>query len=205
MPLIARLKNFLRARTQRWAPAALKKALWDQEYSAGRLDYCEDTRGDAVYPILAAHAVGGSILDLGCGHGNTGSELPAECYAIYTGIDVSEVAIQRARVRAVASGRGGKNSYQQGDILGYVPTQPHDVILFRESLYYFPRCRIAPLIDRLGRALKPRGVFIVTFYSADRYSRIIEELERHLALVERISTASGALILVVRPRAVSIG
>lgn len=201
MPLIARLKNFVRARTQLWAPAVLKKALWDEEYSAGGLDYSEDTRGDAVYPILAAHAAGGSILDLGCGHGNTGSELPAECYAIYTGVDVSDVAIQRARARTLANGRRDKNSYLQGDILGYVPTQPYDVILFRESLYYFPRGRIVRLIDRLGRALKPRGVFIVTFYSADRYRRIIEELERHLALVERISTASGALILVVRPRA----
>jgi SAM-dependent methyltransferase len=202
MPLLARLKNYVRARTQLWAPAAIKKALWDNEYSAGRWNHCDDTRGDAVYPVIAAYAGGGSILDLGCGHGNTGSELPDDSYSRYTGIDVSDVAVQRARVRAEGSGRQGKNSYLQADILGYTTTQCHDVILFRESLYYFPRGRIIPLIDRLRPALKSHGVFIVTFYSAKPYGRIIAELENNLEVIGRTATATGALILVLRPRQV---
>jgi 2-polyprenyl-3-methyl-5-hydroxy-6-metoxy-1,4-benzoquinol methylase len=201
MPLIARIKNFVRARKQLWAPAEVKKALWDEEYFTGRWDHCENTRDDPVYPVLATYSAHGSILDLGCGQGNTGSELPAESYSNYTGVDVSEVAIQRARARAQASGRADKNSYSQADILAYTPSQKYDVILFRESLYYLPSGKIVPLLQRLSAALKPRGVFIATFYSAKNSRKVIQQLENYLDVVENISTPSGAVILVLRSAA----
>lgn len=40
---------------------------------------------------------GGWVLDLGCGDGQTGSHLAAQCHARYVGLDISAVALAEAR------------------------------------------------------------------------------------------------------------
>jgi 2-polyprenyl-6-hydroxyphenyl methylase/3-demethylubiquinone-9 3-methyltransferase len=116
-------------------------------------------------------------LDLGCGSGNTGVELDSSAYQDYTGVDISDVAIRRAKAKTEEHGRKGKNQYVQDEILSYVPSQQFDVILLRDSIYYLPTSKVKAMLSRYGRYLKENGVFIVRLWRRGRY-RMIEELIR---------------------------
>jgi SAM-dependent methyltransferase len=156
----ARIANVLRGIKQRWEPSFLKRRRSDREYASGKWDHCDDTRGAWVYQFVEKYSAGGSILDLGCGAGNTGNELKADSYDHYTGVDVSAVAVERAIERTARSGRAAKNDYTQSDFLSYAPTRRYDVILFRESIYHVPEGLMKATLDRYARALTSDGVFI---------------------------------------------
>ena len=105
-----RIKKAIKARLiKRWGSASAKKILWDQEFASGQWDYLERTNSDPIYAYLEKYSEGGSILDLGCGGGNTSNELNYAKYENYTGIDVSEVAIRKAEARSRENQRGAKN------------------------------------------------------------------------------------------------
>ncbi len=176
--------NKFRSLLQSWGTGGAKKWLWDHEFANGRWDYIENTADDLIYPILSRHARGGSILDLGCGSGNTGNELPWESYDAYHGVDISGVAVEKARIRSAAGGRAAKNSYAQSDVFSYAPSAHYDLILFRESIFYVPLSKIVRMLHRYQGFLKPGGVFVVRMCDRQRYARILELIQENFAVVE---------------------
>src|SRR6185436_19758258 len=94
--LKVKFKNLLRGLKQVWGTARMKQELWDREYAAGKWNHCENTAGDRIYAFVEKYCRNGSILDMGCGSGNTSNELDANRYGDYTGVDVSDVAVQKA-------------------------------------------------------------------------------------------------------------
>jgi SAM-dependent methyltransferase len=139
-------------------------------------------------------------LDLGCGSGNTGAELAANAYRDYTGIDISDVAIEKAKKKAEVDGRTEKNRYFQSDITSYEPTQQFDVILFRESFYYIPGPKMQGTLDRYAKFLKPSGVFIVRLWtSKGKYGGLAEFIEANFEIVgKNVSGPLEAVVLVFR-------
>lgn len=193
-----------------YGPSSVKKILWDKEFSGSKWDFIDNTVGDCVYPHLEKYAQTGSILDLGCGPGNTANELQATAYRSYVGVDVSETAIAKAMKRTAESGRSDKNSFAQSDFLGYKPTQKFDVILFRESMYHIPLNQIKPVLDKYSRYLKESGVFIVRMGVLDdkngkikkRPKAMIDIIETEFAVIENCRHAgkSGPTVVIFRPR-----
>jgi SAM-dependent methyltransferase len=182
------MSNILRAILQAHGARRMKKLLWDSEFSRGRWDCLETTPGDCVYPYVEKYANGGSILDVGCGSGNSGNELDPSAYRHYTGVDISGVAIERARRRTSENGRGAKNCYVQSDMLSYVPSQRYDVVLFRDSIYYLPYGKIKAVLDRYSKYLREHGVFIVRMdESGGKYTAIEHTIESNFDVVERYS------------------
>jgi SAM-dependent methyltransferase len=161
MKILDRATNFLVAALKSYGPSGIKKLLWDTEFYGTKWDFINNTAGDCVYPNLEKYANGGSILDLGCGPGNTANELAATAYESYVGVDISEAALEKARKRTRESGRERKNVFFQGDFIKYQPEQKFDVILFRESIYHVPMSKIKDTLDHYSRYLKADGVFIV--------------------------------------------
>jgi SAM-dependent methyltransferase len=194
-------RNGLRRVLQAYGTENIKRRMWDVEFSRGRWNCLDATPGDCVYPCVEKYANNGRVLDLGCGSGSTGNELDAATYQHYTGVDISEVAIEKARQRTDANGRGDKSRYVQSDIFSYVPDQTFDVILFRDSIYYIPRGRITSMLDRYSKHLRDTGVFIVRIASrSDKYQPIVDRIERHFDVVEeRVSDQPEALVIVFRP------
>jgi SAM-dependent methyltransferase len=133
-----RAYEIARSLAQHFGSRRLKSWLWDRDFSRGRYGQ-HSSEGDLLYPFLENYIEGGCILDLGCGAGNTGSELRADTYAEYIGVDISRVAIVKAKARTEQDGRSGKNHYLCADMLTYVPPHKFNVILFRESIYYLPK------------------------------------------------------------------
>ncbi len=194
---IGRLKNTLRGRVQRWGSLRLKGMLWNREYASGKWDCCENTSGDSVYSYIERYCNSGGLLDLGCGSGNTGNELPPNKYDYYTGVDVSRVAIERAALRSRQNGRGHLNQYFESDIASYVPSREYDVILFRESIYYIARSKLPSTLERYRRYLRRNGVFIVTVYARDAFGWIVRFIEENHTVVERYWPATSSEVFLV--------
>jgi SAM-dependent methyltransferase len=208
MRVIRKIRNVARMLRQKWASAASRKALWDREYATGKWDHCEHTPDAFIYEYVYRYCQNGSVLDLGCGSGNTGSELKTTGYGDYTGVDISEVALKRAAARSVASGREGTNRYVQGDIVAFVPTKKYDVILFRESLYYVPQVKMRSMLERYSRHLKEGGVFVVHVSGTKKRKseKILKLIGARFSILERVSpNGSGDFILVFRDRPSWVG
>jgi SAM-dependent methyltransferase len=196
-----------------YGPTSLKKWLWDREFSGTKWDFIDNTKGDCVYAHLEKFAKGGSILDLGCGPGNTANEVADSAYASYVGIDISDAALAKAVRRTKECGREGKNTFAQSDFLGYEPTQDFDVILFRESLYHVPFGQVRPILDKFAKHLKPGGVFMVRLYAGSlesddlkpRVTAKFDLIKREFDVVEATEypTPGKPTVLVFRPKSKS--
>jgi trans-aconitate methyltransferase len=158
---------------------------------------------DCVYPHIERYANNGSVLDLGCGPGTTGSELNDAVYQRYTGVDISDVAIHKATSRDEQTHRITKNDYIHADISRYVPSRQHNVILFGDVLYYLPRRNIIRTLTRYSQYLTPRGVLVVKLNGMPKHYPIIEKIEEAFDTVERHFYPPDVCIVVLRRRASS--
>ena len=183
---------------KKWGTPSKKRALWDAQYASGQWDYLEHTSDDPIYPYLERYSNRGRILDLGCGSSNTGNEMDVSTYDRYTGVDISEEAIQRAVLRSLKNGRQDKNEYFCDDIATHVPRVAYDVILFRESLFYIPLSKIKTTLERYSKYLTESGVFIVRMCDQNRYRSIVRVIERSNKVLDRSSLRGGDIILVFR-------
>ena len=183
---------------KRWGSTYRKKAIWDEEFSTGQWEFIDHTDDDAIYAYLEKYSNNGSILDLGCGSGNTGNEMAAAKYGSYTGVDISENAIQMAVGRSEKNRRGDKNEYVCADISLYTPRKTYDIILFRESIFYIPKYKICNVLDRYNGYLKETGVFIVRICDRKKYASIVRVIERHYHVVDSSPATDASIILVFR-------
>lgn len=200
--LFRKVRNVLRGLLQTYGPKSAKRWLWNIEFSGDRWDCLHSTSGDCVYLYIKKYANNGSILDLGCGSGSTGNALEVSTYRHYTGVDISDVAIHKARTRTEQIHRADRNRYLQSDIFSYVPTEQYDVILLRESIYYIPYGKIEGMLERYSRYLKKSGVFIVRIWSSKgRYATVVDTIERKFQAVEKhYSGSPKTVVLVFRPK-----
>jgi 2-polyprenyl-3-methyl-5-hydroxy-6-metoxy-1,4-benzoquinol methylase len=208
MSMAERSLTIMRGLVKRYGPSKMKMKLWDEEFSGTHWDFIDDTAGDCVYAHLEKHLHGGTILDLGCGPGNTANELAANAYTTYVGIDISEAALAKARKRSEENGRGDRNSFACSDFLDYRPTQAFDVILFRESMYHVPLGKVKPILDHFSKYLKNDGVFVVRMNISDgkggakpRLAAIVDVIEGEFNIAEKNQYGdSGPTVIVFQPR-----
>jgi SAM-dependent methyltransferase len=199
--VIQKARNAARGFIQRHGPEFLKRRQWNQEFSSGRWNCLDNTGDDRVHLLIENYSNKGNILDLGCGSGTTSIEVNAGEYAWYMGVDISDVAIQKARKRAEESGRLNQNEYFQSDILTYTPGRKCDVILFGDSIYYVPQRRIVPMLARYAEHLTDRGVFIARLFEVRGKGQIIvDTIKANFDVLEtNIADESQALVIVFRP------
>ncbi len=126
-----------------------------------------DIEGAAeFYPFTAACLPDGpaAVLDLGCG---TGLELDAyfrrNPAARVTGLDLSEAMLDALRAKhpdaALTLVRGSYFDLRFGERL-------YDAAVSVESLHHFTAAEKRPLYEKLARALRSGGYFILTDYFA---------------------------------------
>ena len=186
MPIINRALTFARGALLSYGPSGIKKKIWDSEFSGTKWDFINETASDCVYPFLKKYAQNGSILDLGCGPGNTANELANEAYQKYIGVDISEAALAKAVKRSEENGRAGKNSFVNSDFLNYEPNEEFDIVLFRESMYHIPFGQVLPILRQYSRHLKSTGVFVDRLYTRDLESNVVKRrVTSKLDLIKR--------------------
>jgi len=152
---------------------------------------------EPIYRFLKHYGKGGSILDLGCGSGMTALEMTIN-FDDYLGVDVSEVAIEKAReVIAKEADRVPKVRFTVSDIFTFTPLGKFSVILFRESIYYVPEHRIKSMLDRYSAHLIPTGVLIVRLCDRYRYKNIATILQRHFQGKELFAANDSSMSIFV--------
>jgi len=179
LALPRRALNMARGLVQRHGSAALKQRLWDWEFHHRRWTCLDDTPDDPAYPYLTRYANHGRILDLGCGPGNTGRYLNAAAYSAYTGVDISQVAIDRARTDDPRP----QNRYEHSDLLAYQPDGAYEVILLGDSLYYIPKTRAVGMLERYRQHLSTSGVFIVKMHDTPSLQPFFEMIRRRFTVI----------------------
>jgi SAM-dependent methyltransferase len=208
---VDRTTRFVRGFLLSFGPQGIKKRVWDHEYRNNLWQFRDHTAGDCVYRHLESHTRHGNILDLGCGSGNTATELSDGAYDSYLGVDISEAALEKASQRSADSGRDRKNRFACGDFLDWrPPSEQFDVILFRESMYHVPLSKVKAVLDRYASNLKPGGVFIVRIFAANketaetkhRPSAMLRIIEDEFDVVEkrRYETSGRPTVIVFRPK-----
>jgi SAM-dependent methyltransferase len=209
--LVDRTIRFVRGFLLSFGPQEIKQRVWDREYRKNMWQFRDHTPGDCVYPHLESHTRQGSILDLGCGSGNTATELSESAYDSYLGVDISQAALEKASTRTKECGREKKNRFARADFLEWQPPSGQfDVILFRESMYHVPLSKVKVLLDRYSDYLKDGGVFIVRVFAANKETaqmkhrptamlRIIED-EFDVVEKRRYETSGRPTVVVFRPR-----
>ena len=210
MYIVDRSLQFVRGALLSYGPRSLRQRVWDAEYRSEKWKFAYNTMGDCVYKHLEKFARKGSILDLGCGSGNTSTEMADSCYQRYVGVDIAEAALEKARRRSAEAGRQNKNTFACSDFLAYQPQGKFDVILFRESMYHIPMNKIKTVLDYYAPYLKDDGVFIVRLFTGNRQTG--EEKHRPTAMMglienecdvienARYNTAGSPQVIVFRPK-----
>jgi len=167
---------------------------WEGEYRAGRWSYLanesETPRYDRLVALLARHAAGGAVLDIGCGEGLLRDRLRAHGYRRFVGVDLSQEAVSVAR-----AGADARDEFIAAAAETFTPRERFDAVVFNECLYYFDDP--VAVVERYREFLAPRGVFVVSMFRARRSGAIQRLLRTALPVIEESEVTSGAAVWMV--------
>ena len=142
---------------------AEQKQIVRQGYDKLSYDYRADATPDGferyrewVQLLVDRLPQGASVLDIGCGCGLPATKLLAEHFDV-TGVDFSEVQIERARV-LVPSAHFLCNDIAELD----VELDSFDAIVSFYAIIHMPIEEHPPLFVNIARWLKPSGLFLAT-------------------------------------------
>jgi 23S rRNA U2552 (ribose-2'-O)-methylase RlmE/FtsJ len=81
-----------------------------------------------------------------------------------------------------------------------MPTQQFDVILFRDSIYYYvTSASIKTMLQRYSKHLKQSGVFIVRMANRDKHKSIVDIIASNFEVIEKHAPEkSDDVVLVFR-------
>ncbi|WP_380784343.1 class I SAM-dependent methyltransferase [Sphingomonas sp. R86520] len=157
---------------------------WDREYASGHWRYLAGLPEMARMAVIVGYAAAAGspnpvILDVGCGEGTLLKALRDLPYRTYRGIDLSPVAIERARASA-----GPRDSFEAvgADVL--TPDEAPDIIIFNEVLYYLKD--VEQLVSRYLSMLGPEGIAIVSVHVRRRHNHIWRSLGRVGRIVDQV-------------------
>jgi len=113
-----------------------------------------------------AGAHGLRVLEIGCGLGTDGVQF-AKAGADYTGVDLTDAAIELARKRFELSGLRGELRVSDAENLDFAD-ESFDLVYSHGVLHHTPD--IARAVSEIHRVLKPGGRAIVMLYHRDSYN-----------------------------------
>jgi SAM-dependent methyltransferase len=119
-------------------------------------------------PIAADFAGARSlqVLEIGCGLGTDGAQF-AEAGADYTGVDLTDAAVDLARKRFELFGLSGQFRTADAENLDF-PSESFDLVYSHGVLHHTPET--AKAIGEIHRVLRPGGRAVVMLYHRDSYN-----------------------------------
>ena len=163
---------------QRWIRHSVQE--WDRQYSSAAWTYLAGLEQTPRYAIIEAWRrrlkPSGSVLDLGCGEGVLFAQIPSDAGVHYTGVDVSEVAVNTALNKVVTPLH---ERFICADLVTFASSieSPVDVIVCNEVLYYLKDP--VDVLRRYCQALKPGGIVIVSVFHEE--VRTWKDVDRSMA------------------------
>ncbi len=137
-----------------------------------------------------------SAVDLGCGGGRNVGELLIKYPKVHvTGIDHSDLSVEKAREYNKVSIAEGRCIIQQGDVSELLlPAEAFDLATAFETIYFWPG--LEKCFAQVLRVLKPGGIFMIcnesdgTDPAGVKYEKIIDGMKSYTA--EEIEAAVKA-------------
>lgn len=172
-PALTRIKRFVTRRN--WEDYSVEE--WNRQYTSSTWKYLASLEQVPRYAIIEGWRrrlkPTGSVLDLGCGEGTLLEHLPLAESVTYTGVDLSQVAIDKAvtKIRDISYER-----FVCADLRTFeTPAgSAFDVIIFNEVLYYV--ADPVAVVQRYRPSLATGGLIIVSvFHENERFWKIINE------------------------------
>jgi ubiquinone/menaquinone biosynthesis C-methylase UbiE len=111
-------------------------------------------------------AAGLKVLEIGCGLGTDGAQF-AKAGADYTGVDLTEAAVELAQKRFEISGLPGKFQTADAENLEFAD-ESFDLVYSHGVLHHTPDT--ARAVREIHRVLRPRGRAVVMLYHRDSYN-----------------------------------
>lgn len=163
----------------------IPKHQWERQFQQGAWDYLDSSsieraRSAVIGMYCRSLKPSGTILDVGCGEGTLFDFLNDKQKSAYTGIDISDVAVAKAKKKR-------KGNFYATDAMEFVSKRRLDIIVFNEVLYYLDEIET---FQRYSSLLKPNGIVIISLYrtknlhydkrtwkNAKRFFTIIDSIE----------------------------
>ncbi len=115
---------------------------------------------------ISPSARGLKVLEIGCGLGTDGAQF-AEAGADYTGVDLTEAAVELARKRFELFDLPGKFQTADAENLDFAD-ESFDLVYSHGVLHHTPET--AKAIREIHRVLRPGGRAVVMLYHRDSYN-----------------------------------
>ena len=127
-----------------WANSRVRRRVWESVFGDEYPDEAEPfsfTTRSELRRLGQELRVGPehAFADLGCGTGGPGLWVARATGGALIGIDLSPVALEQARRRAVAFGLSGRSRFQVGDFLATgLPAESVDGVMSIDALHFAP-------------------------------------------------------------------
>ncbi|MFN8357001.1 MAG: class I SAM-dependent methyltransferase [Spirosomataceae bacterium] len=165
----------------------INRERWNYQYQKGNWDglknEMEHDRFMAIVQLTERWKPHGDLLEIGCGEALLQQKLTANSYNSLTGVDLSDVAIERAQVFA-----NERTRYLVADMEVFKPDRVFDAIIFTESLNYAKNP--LSLLKRYQTYLKPDGVFIISMYDNKQIPQIWQSLAAAFEVIDALQTSN---------------
>ena len=135
--------------------AAMDSEAWNRRYADRELVWTSDPNRFLVAEAAALPA--GRALDLACGEGRNAVWLAERGWRV-TGVDFSEVGLEKAR--ALAKARGVRAEWVAADLLAYTP-EPQAFELVLVFYLQVPAAERQPILRAAAGAVAPGGRFLL--------------------------------------------
>lgn len=188
---------------KRFGSIHIKRTIWNKEFEDGKWKYLSraggDGDGDPFFALVKKYCNKGKILDLGCGAGTMAAFLNPDGYDRYTGLDISDIAIQAATMASNSDPvRASKNSFLLGDMESYIPDTKYDLIVFVESLYYINTFNAIRILKRYLGYLTDQGAIVVRVHNRTKYVNLLNRIRQNFKVLEEHTSRTGRCSIAFR-------
>jgi SAM-dependent methyltransferase len=143
--------------------AGEERPRWDAEFWDERYGTSPQVWSGHVNAVVRDEVAGlspGRALDVGCGEGGDALWLAENGWEVL-GVDLSQVAIDRAAERAVETGLDGRTAWERRDLLAWSPpSQAYDLVTV--AFVHLPTEDRRTVYAALAAAVAPGGSIVVT-------------------------------------------
>lgn len=160
---------------------------WNGQFARGL--WGQGTRSPHTITRVAQLCAGGKLVELGCGEGDLPHLLPRRCFTEYLGVDISDVAIIRAKQRMIASGLD-RCDFEQGDMGNWRGTEDVSLILSEECLYYLTPRKAETFLRLCCASLAQSGRILVIMHSPRKHAATLDVCRHSCAVVDEVVIGS---------------